>query len=158
MDAQSIVESLAQGFIPTVVLVVIGLLQQRALSRQAAGLERLKTALAARSSFFERRLSAHEQVWPLVAATNRAQQRLSATRQRGEDLAECAAELKHSRDALKNFVYDRGLYFDDEVRHLVQELDTKLADRHVFDVSPQIRALEVKLRRVVEEMTTPLGA
>ena len=40
----------------------------------------------------------------------------------------------------------------------MQELDTKLADRHVFDVSPQIRALEAKLRRVVEEMTTPLGA
>lgn len=115
-------------------------------------MKRLEAKLASRTGFFMHKLEAHEKLWPLVAECNRAQQALSYRRGKGEDLTPFTEKIKESRKQMKNFVYDNGLYFDQRIRGLTQELDSQLGDKNIGDVHEKVEELESELRRIVNEM------
>lgn len=54
---------------------------------------------------------------------------------------------------MKNFVYDKGLYFDETVRRLIQELDGQLGDPHISEVRAKTEEVEEKLREIICEIT-----
>ncbi len=98
------------------------------------------------------KLEAHEQLWPLVADCNRAQESLrSLKRQRSVDYGPAAQEISECRKKLKSYVYDHGLHFGDDVRELVRRLDRSLGDNTVDRVRDEVLALEQKLREIMDE-------
>ena len=143
-----LLRGLVQGIFPAIVVAIVSLIFS---SRQQHALERLRSLLTAQCGFFMRKIEAHEKVWPLVAQCQRAQETLSSAKaQRHVDLKPLAKDIAEARKLLKNFVYDNGLYFDDEVRRVVQDLDTQLADPAVTSVKPAMGRLECKLRSVID--------
>lgn len=144
----SIIASLVQSILPAISVAVVSLLFQQ---KNARKIEKLRAQLTHRGGYLARKLKAHEDVWPLVAKCNRAQECLTtAARTGGQDIAPLARDISKARKELKNFVYDKGLYFDEETRTLVQDLDTALANREVTDVRKEIKLVEVKLRREID--------
>jgi hypothetical protein len=138
--------AVASGLVVAIVTTLFQCLHERRLKS-------LEAKLTSRGGFFLRKLEKHEELWPLVARCNRAQTTLaSQKRAGGVNLSPAAAEIAESRKALKNFVYDNGLYFDDEVRRLTQDLDTLLADPAVLDVRTAVQAVEAKLKMILEEI------
>jgi len=115
-------------------------------------MKRLEAKLGHQGEFFSRKLAAHEKLWPVLAECNRAQMTLSRRKGKGVDLKPFADKIKECRAQMKNFVFDHGLYFDQHIRDLVQELDAQLEDPDTADVHTKVEELETELRRIVNEM------
>lgn len=136
--------------------VVVALVGQHYAAKSARDLENLRASQTRQSAYFERQIQAHEDLWPLIAACNRAQEQLTRDAAKECDVVLTAwKRVGAARRALKNFVYDRGLYFDENTRRIVQDLDTELADPNVVCVAPTVRRLEERLQGALEEL---LGA
>lgn len=142
--------SIAQGFLPGIVLVIVAVWQQRALNRHNAFLEQFRSAMESRGRFFERHLEATEELWVLLAKASRAQEELTAVKGTGVPLDDKAKAISEARRALKNHVYEHGLFFEKEVIERVQALDNSLADPKVLSVAADVIALQEKLRETVK--------
>jgi small-conductance mechanosensitive channel len=124
--------------------------QSAAMAQQEAVIERLRTSLARETAVLERKLAAHERLWELAAAADRAQETLTTRQEQfGEDPRLNLPALIEARKALKNFAYDRGIYLDRETYRLIKELDDALGNRDIKHVRPQVGALQEKLRQVL---------
>ena len=138
--------ALVSGLVVAVVTIIFQFFHERRLKA-------LESKFTSKSGFFLRKLEKHEQVWPLIAECNRAQTTLAAQKRQGNvDYSNSAKQISEARKVLKNFVYDNGLYFDDRLRKLIQDLDTQLADTNVHDVRVHVESIEDHLRNVLNEI------
>ena len=149
-----ILEALISSLLPALVILGVSTWFGR---RGEGSLKRLEARLQSKTGYWLRKLEAHEELWPLVAECNRAQSSMLSAKKSNQqhgssiDVAPLAKRIAGARSNMKNFVYNRVLYFDHEMRMLVQSLDTALADPKVDHVKTQIDALESKLHELVTE-------
>lgn len=148
---QDLLLNMSQGALPAILVAIVGLWQQRALNRYNAALEMFRSSMETRGRYFDRYMTACEELWALLAAAIRAQENLTRAKSRNEKLDDKAKALGEARSQLKNHVYDHGLFFQRETSDLVRELDKALGDPQVDSVDEQLRKLQGHLSKEMRQ-------
>lgn len=153
------------SLVVSIVILIISLKHERSLERMrsaaAQDVENLRARLTNQCGYYQHKLDAHEELWKHIASCSRAQENLARLVEKPPDgvtdLAaarqEAAKKIAEERNIMKNLVYDKGIYFDDDTVRAVRQLAEKLADPGILHVAVDVKSLEDIILSQVKKYT-----